>query len=131
MGLARIEENMEMDEATLKILDAAIKLKREEMGHTVGGRDPYAEAARDMRSYSADPYSRHRLAERSSGGTPVAGANVPPVLTIEQVDGKWWGNKPAYGPFDTVRDLEIAVYGRSDLSAAKRGWRDGPWPADE
>jgi hypothetical protein len=120
-----------MDEATLKILDAAIRLKREELGHTQGGRDYLAEAAMDMRSYSADPYSRQRLAERSSAGTPVAGANVPAVLTIEQVDGKWWGNKPAFGPFDTLREVEIAVYGSSNLSAAKRDWRDDAKPADE
>jgi hypothetical protein len=93
-------------------------------------RDLLAEACADMRSYSVDPYSRHRLANQRGEGTPVAGANVPAVLTIEQVDGKWWGNKPAFGPFDTVRDLEIAVYGSSNLSAEKRDWRDGPWPSE-
>jgi hypothetical protein len=87
-------------------------------------RDLLAEACADMRSYSADPYSRHRLEQSRGEGTPVAGANVPAVLTIEQVDGKWWGNKPAFGPFDTVRDLEIAVYGSSNLSGDRRDPRD-------
>jgi hypothetical protein len=94
-------------------------------------RDLLAEAAMDLRSYSADPYARHRLENQRGVGTPVGGASVPQVLTIEQVDGKWWGNKPAFGPFDTLRDLEIAVYGKSDLSAAKRDWRDDARPADE
>jgi hypothetical protein len=82
-------------------------------------RDLLAEAAMDLRSYSADPYSRHRLENQRHEGTPIASARVPQMVTMEQdADGKWWGNKPAYGPFDTVRDLEIAVYGRSNLSAA-------------
>jgi hypothetical protein len=87
-------------------------------------RDLLAEACADMRSYQADPYSRHRLENQRGVGTPVAGANVPAVLTIEQVDGKWWGNKPAFGPFDTLREVEIAVYGKSDLSGDKRNPMD-------
>jgi hypothetical protein len=46
-------------------------------------RDLLAEACADMRSYQADPYSRQRLENQRGVGTPVAGANVPPVLTIE------------------------------------------------
>ena len=120
-----------MDEATMKILDAAIKLKREELGHTQGGRDVLAEAAMDMRSYSADPWGRHRLEENRHEGTPVK--QTPRVLRMEQdrETGKWFANDRAFGPFDTVRDLEIAVLGRSDLSAAKRDWRDDARPADE
>jgi hypothetical protein len=94
-------------------------------------RDLLTEAAADMRSYSADPYSRHRLENQRHEGVPVQGAKIPSVLRIEQVDGKWWANDKAFGPFDTVRDLEIAVCGRSDLSAAKRDWRDDARPADE
>ena len=95
-------------------------------------RDLLAEACADMRSYQADPYSRQRLENQRHEGTPVQGAKVPRTVVMEQDgDGKWWANKPAFGPFDTVRDLEIAVCGRSDLSAAKRDWRDDARPADE
>jgi hypothetical protein len=87
-------------------------------------RDLLAEACADMRTYQADGgAARHRLAN-SKPGTPAAGANVPAVLTIERVDGKWWGNKPEFGPFDTLREVEIAVYGRSDLSGDKRNPMD-------
>jgi hypothetical protein len=94
-------------------------------------RDLLAEACADLRSYSADPYSRQRLAESKGVGVPVQGARVPSVLRIEQVEGKWFANDRQYGPFDTVRDLELAVYGRSELSAGKRDWRDDVRPADE
>jgi hypothetical protein len=87
-------------------------------------RDLLAEACADLRSYQADPYSRQRLEQNRHEGVPIAGAKVPRTLRIEQVDGKWFANDRAFGPFDTVRDLEIAVYGRSDLSAEKRDWRD-------
>jgi hypothetical protein len=119
-------------EVDLKLLETMIRLKQEEDGITQGGRDPYAEAARDMRSYSADPYSRHRLENQRHEGTPIASVRVPQMVTMEQdADGKWWANKPAFGPFDTVRDLEIAVYGRSDLSAGKRDPRDeAPKPCE-
>jgi hypothetical protein len=82
-----------MDEATLKIVETAIKMKREELGHTQGGRDVLAEAASDLRSYSADPWSRQRLAEGKGAvgnGAPVS--RGPKVLRSEQdADGKWWG----------------------------------------
>jgi hypothetical protein len=105
-----------MDEATLKILDAAIKLKREELGHTQGGRDVLAEAAMDMRSYSADPYSRQRLAENKPGaGTPIE--QSPKVLRIEvDRDGKLWANDRTIGPFDSQEAMDIAVYG------SRRDW---------
>jgi hypothetical protein len=93
-------------------------------------RDLLAEACADMRSYQADPYSRQRLEGQRHEGTPVVGAKIPSVLRIEQIDGKWFANDRAFGPFDTVRDLEIAVFGKSDLSAAKRDWRDSARPAD-
>jgi hypothetical protein len=67
-----------------------------------------------------DPWSRQRLEQNRHEGTPIAGAKVPRTLRIEQVDGKWFANDRAFGPFDTVRDLEIAVLGRSELSGAKR-----------
>jgi hypothetical protein len=81
----------------------------------------------NVRGYQADGgWARHQLEnQRRWEGPPVQGAKVPGTLTIEQDgDGRWWGNKPAWGPFDTVRDLEVAVFGRSDLSGAKRDWRD-------
>jgi hypothetical protein len=84
-------------------------------------RDLLGEAVMDMRSYSADPYATQRLVENKPGvGVPIGGAKVPHVLRIEQVEGKWFANDRQYGPFDSIRDLEIAVLGRSDLSAAKR-----------
>jgi hypothetical protein len=86
----------------------------------------------NLRGYSADPWARHRLENAPSGaGVPTSSARVPSVLRIEQVDGRWWANDKTIGPFDSVRDLEIAVYGRSDLSAAKRDWRDDAPKADE
>jgi hypothetical protein len=120
-----------MSDVEAKILETMIKLRKEEQGYTQGGRDPYAEAAADMRSYSADPYSRQRLEQSKHEGTPIASAKVPHMLRIEQADGKWWANDKTIGPFDSVRDLELAVLGRSDLSAAKRDWRDSARPADE
>jgi hypothetical protein len=85
----------------------------------------------NLRGYSADPWSRQRLETSKVGGVPVARANVPQMLTIESdADGKWWGNKPMYGPFDSIRELEIAVYGQSDLSDAKRDWRDSAPPSE-
>ena len=63
-------------------------------------RDLLAEACADLRSYQADPYSTQRLAENKPGiGVPVAGAKVPSVLRIEQVDGKWFANDRAFGPW--------------------------------
>jgi hypothetical protein len=95
-------------------------------------RDLLAEACADMRSYQADPYSRQRLEQNRHEGTPIEGAKVPRTVVMEQdADGKWWANKPAWGPFDTVRDLEMAVYGRSDLSSGKRDWRDEAPKAEE
>jgi hypothetical protein len=94
-------------------------------------RDLLAEACADMRSYQADPYSRQRLENQRHEGTPLQGAKIPSVLRIEQVDGKWFANDRQFGPFDSVRDLEIAVYGRSELSSGKRDWRDSARPADE
>jgi len=86
----------------------------------------------NIAGYSADPWSRMRLEGQRHEGVPKGSALVPRNATFEQdKEGKWWANKPAVGPFDTVRDLEIAVYGRSDLSAAKRDWRDDARPADE
>jgi hypothetical protein len=71
-----------------------------------------------------------RLAN-SKPGTPMA-AKVPHNLEIKQnAEGKWIGNGGQWGPFDSIRDLELAVYGRSDLSGAKRDWRDDARPADE
>ena len=69
---------------------------------------------------------------RSVDDPPIAGARVPRTVVMEQdADGKWWANKPAFGPFDTVRDAELAVFGRSELSAGKRDWRDDARPTDE
>jgi hypothetical protein len=82
-------------------------------------RDLLAEACADMRSYQANPYSRQRLENQRHEGVPVQGAKIPSVLRIEQVDGRWWANDKTIGPFDTVRDLELAVYGRSELRARK------------
>ena len=95
-------------------------------------RDLLAEACADMRSYQADPYSRQRLENQRHEGVPMAGAKIPQNLVMEQdAGGKWWGNKPAYGPFDTLRELEIAVYGRSELSSGKRDFRDeAPKPGE-
>jgi hypothetical protein len=93
-------------------------------------RDLLAEAAMDMRSYSANPYSRQRLEGNRHEWAPIAGAKIPSVLRIEQVDGKWFANDRQFGPFDSVRDLEIAVLGKSDLSAAKRDWRDDAKPSE-
>ena len=94
-------------------------------------RDLLAEACADMRSYQTDPYSRQRLENQRHEGTPIASARVPSVLRIEQVDGRWWANDKTIGPFDTVRDLEIAVYGRSELSSGKRDFRDeAPKPGE-
>jgi hypothetical protein len=83
--------------------------------------------------YSADGgAARHRLENQRHEGTPVAGAKVPQNLEISQnADGKWIGNGGQYGPFDSVRDLELAVYGRSELSGAKRDWRDDAPKAGE
>jgi hypothetical protein len=95
-------------------------------------RDLLAEACADMRSYQADPYSRQRLEGNRHEGMPVEGAKIPQMVTMEQdAEGKWWGNKPAFGPFDTLRELEIAVYGRSELSSGKRDFRDeAPKPGE-
>jgi|SRR6516164_5018725 hypothetical protein len=94
-------------------------------------RDLLAEACADMRSYSADPYSRMRLEQNRGEGVPIKGANIPHVLRIEQVDGKWFANDKSIGPFDTVRDLEIAVYGSSNLSGDRRDPRDdAPRPSE-
>jgi hypothetical protein len=88
-------------------------------------RDLLAEACADMRSYQANPYATQRLAE-AKPGVGVSVKRTPSVLRIEQVDGRWWANDKTIGPFDTVRDLEIAVLGRSDLQGGKRDFRDGP-----
>ena len=58
-----------------------------------------------------DPWSRQRL-EQGKGAIGVAPAHSrgPRVLRSERDEnGKWWGNKPTYGPFDTMAELEIAV----------------------
>jgi hypothetical protein len=89
-------------------------------------RDLLAEACADLRSYQADPYSRQRLEQNRHEGTPIAGARVPRNVTFEQDGQGWWANKPAFGPFETLRDAEIAVLGKSELSGGKRDFRDGP-----
>ena len=95
-------------------------------------------AAEDQRQnllgYSADGgAARHRLENSKPGvGVPIAGSNVPRNLVMAQdADGKWWGNKPAYGPFDSVRECEIAVFGSSTLSGGKRDFRDDAPKAEE
>jgi hypothetical protein len=107
------------------------RIAQERDGVTVEGRDLIGEAMQD-RPYNPNPWQTQQLAEAKPGtGVPIAGAKIPQNLLIEQVDGKWWGNKPAFGPFDTVRELEIAVYGRSELSAGKRDFRDeAPKPGE-
>jgi hypothetical protein len=87
----------------------------------------------NLMGYSADGgAARHRLENQRHEGTPIVGAKIPRTVVIEQDgDGKWWANKPAFGRFDSVRDLEIAVLGRSELSGDKRDWRDDARPADE
>jgi hypothetical protein len=59
-----------------------------------------------------DPWSRQSL-EQGKGAYGVGSASKGPrVLRSEQdADGKWWGNKPQYGPFDTAEELRIAVFG--------------------
>jgi hypothetical protein len=91
------------------------------------------EQRQNLMGYSADGgYARHRLENQRHEGTPIASAKVPRTVVMEQDEqGKWWANKPAFGPFDTVRDLELAVYGRSELSSGKRDWRDDARPSDE
>jgi hypothetical protein len=85
----------------------------------------------NLRGYSADPWARHRLENQRHEGVPIAGARVPSVLRIEQVDGRWWANDKTIGPFDTVRDLELAVLGRSELSSGQRDFRDDAPKAGE
>jgi hypothetical protein len=81
----------------------------------------------NVRGYSADPWGRQRLEGQRHEGTPVAGARVPRNATFEQDgEGKWWINKPAFGPFESVMDAELAVFGSSTLSGGKRDFRDGP-----
>jgi hypothetical protein len=85
----------------------------------------------NVRGYSTDPWAAQRLAEGKAGvGVPVK--RVPRNATFEQdAGGKWWINKPAFGPFDSVMDAELAVFGRSDLSSGKRDWRDSAAPIGE
>jgi hypothetical protein len=90
-----------------------------------------ADQRENIRGYSTDPWGRHRLENQRGEGTPIERANAPRVLTIEQVDGKWWANDRTIGPFDTARDLEIAVRGHSNLSGDRRDWRDdAPRPSE-
>jgi hypothetical protein len=98
-----------MSDIALKALETLIKLRKEDSGATVGGRDPYAEAAADLRSYSPDPYSRHRLETSKGEGTPIR--QVPKMLRIEVADGKLWANDRTIGPFDSQDEMDIAVYG--------------------
>jgi|SRR6516162_10288508 hypothetical protein len=96
-------------------------------------RDLLAEACADMRSYQADGGAgRHRLENQHHEGVPMAGAKIPQNLEISQnADGKWIGNGGQFGPFDSVRDLELAVFGRSELSNTKRDFRDdAPKPGE-
>jgi hypothetical protein len=87
----------------------------------------------NVQGYSSNPWATQRLAENKAGvGVPVAGAKVPQNLVMEQdAEGKWWANKPAFGPFDTVRDAELAVFGKSELSGGKRDFRDEAPKAEE
>jgi hypothetical protein len=81
----------------------------------------------NISGYSSDPWATQRLVEGKPGvGTPIEGARVPRNVTFEQDEQGWWANKPAFGPFETLRDAEIAVLGRSELSGGKRDFRDGP-----
>jgi hypothetical protein len=90
------------------------------------------EQRQNLMGYQADGGAgRHRLENQRHEGVPVQGATIPRTVVMEQDgDGKWWGNKPAFGPFDSLRDLEIAVFGKSELSAAKRDWRDDAKPSE-
>jgi hypothetical protein len=92
------------------------------------------EQRQNLMGYSADGgAARHRLANSKAGvGVPVAGSNVPNNVVMEQTrDGRWIANGGRWGPFDTLRELEIAVYGRSELSAGKRDFRDeAPKPGE-
>jgi hypothetical protein len=97
------------------------KIRDEEQRQNIQGYQPDGGAA------------RHRLANSKAGvGVPIEGSNVPNNVVMEQDgDGRWIANGGRWGPFDTLRDLEIAVYGRSDLQGGKRDWRDDARPADE
>src|SRR6516164_5169100 len=114
-----------------KMFETMRRMAQERDGVTVEGRDLIGEAMRD-RPYNPNPWQTQQLAAAKPGaGVPIAGARVPSVLRIEQIDGQWWANDKTIGPFDSVRSLEIAVYGSSQLSAAKRDFRDDARPADE
>jgi hypothetical protein len=84
----------------------------------------------NVQGYSTNPWQTQMLANSKPGvDVPIAGAKVPRNLVMAQdADGKWWGNKPMYGPFDSLRDLELAVFGRTELGSGKWNYRDGlPW----
>ena len=110
---------------TTKMFGLMRRIAQERDGVTTEGRNLIGEAMRD-RPYNPNPWATQRLAEAKAGvGVPIVGSNVPNNVVMEQDgDGRWIANGGRWGPFDTVRDLEIAVYGRSDLSAGKRDWRD-------
>jgi hypothetical protein len=81
----------------------------------------------NISGYSSDPWATQRLVESKPGvGVPTMSARVPRNATFEQDEQGWWINKPAYGPFQSIRDAEIAVFGSSTLSGGKRDFRDGP-----
>jgi hypothetical protein len=96
------------------MLETLIKIRREDSGQTQGGRDVLAEAAMDVRGYSADPYSRQRLAENRREGVPVK--QGPKVLRVEiDSEGRFWANERFYGPFDSEEAMDVAVYGSRRL----------------
>jgi hypothetical protein len=100
------EEGAAMNQLAAKMLETMRKLKLEEDGVTVEGRDLLAEATRDR----YDPTGRYGRAP------PVDGAAVstpgPMVLRIEvDRDGKMWANERKLGPFNTQEELDLAVYG--------------------
>jgi hypothetical protein len=96
-----------MNELAAKMLETMIALRREELGHTEGGRDLLGESTRDR----YDPTGRY------GRGPPVDGSSVsagrgPMVLRIEvDRDGKMWANDRKWGPFNTQEELDMAVYG--------------------
>jgi hypothetical protein len=85
----------------------------------------------NLRGYNADPWGRHRLEGQRHEGVPVERSNALRNATFEQDAEGWWINKPTWGPFQSIRDAELAVFGRSDLQGGRRDWRDGAPKAGE
>jgi hypothetical protein len=103
-------------------------------------RDLLAEAAMDMRSYSADPYSRMRLEQNRGGGTAGGSPypNWPPrnVFVRPEGDGQWIveADGRLFGPCPNALEAENQMrkhYGQPPLRAERRDWRDDARPADE